>query len=327
MLQNVLLSALFRIAIFNSNLFNGVDRVAHLKAIKPFFGAFFELTVARFYPWGTVFGMFHYIVFGPRILALLDAPLLRGPFERHPRRFFVVTLLVNTSFFFAANTGNIIKILNLNPFSLLYHFIALYALSFCVSFHLFVIQYLHYSTVANLRRIKMALYQKLSKTEENDLISQFIQLAIYNRKLYWLVALPSLIHYTATTIYSMVLTYSVVFLDFPLRSLSYPIFSSLYFLYIVSCNQANVRLAEEILQQLQRKETETRWFLHWSRRRPHGLNDALLTVNSTTIRRHEVELYLDYFQMSFINLAIFDRSLLFGTALITLNYLIFIYQT
>lgn len=329
LLQNLSIYLFIQIIIFGSNFYNGAALLPFLKNVKPFFGLFFQVIAWRCFPLSTMVIMIYYILYGRRIICLLDTQCLRHPYADRNGQFFLLAVLGNTILFFTSNLGNIFvlftqKYRQWTSFEIAFNIFLLYAHSSLSHFHVFATHYLLYSTYQSLVQSNRKLSAgKCTKYQENILLEQFVQLAVINRKLYSLLSIPMSISYFISVVFSMVISFLLTFPIFKWPLAFYPLMNGLYYLYLVAYTQKVRLLAEEIVHNLQ---ANRKGKLGLERAFPR-LSKGRLAPNSYAIRCQELELYVDYFRLSIFSLATIDRAFLLGTVLIVLNYAVFIYQT
>lgn len=259
LLFNVLLYFTACTVVFRSPLLNGSGAVTILKQVKPFFGFFFQLMVGRLYPASTMVTFFYYLFNGQRIINLLDSDSLRGlPIDMQPVRYSALLFLGNTFTVIVVNMGNLISLFNngheMTLFQTISKLVCLYILSTIAYFHYFLIYYLEHSTIEKLLQMKGKLTGKLTKIQENSLISQLLELVKLNRQVYSHITLQLFIFYFIASINSLVIFYLVFFLIPYWALLAIPLINAGYTLYLVDLNRQILLLAEEIMDNLNAKD-------------------------------------------------------------------------
>lgn len=333
LLLNLAIYLLFQIVISGSNRYDGSSAVTFITKAKPFLGLVFDLIVVRTFSFSTNISMAYYLHNGGRILGLLDTERLRRPYEARARPYFGLVLLCNTIIFFGSNSGSLYILfyrVSMSHFEIAYNTALLYAAASARYFHFFIAHYLMISTLSNLKQINIKLSTgKLVKSQESLLISQFIELAQLNKQIWWLISLQMTVSYVTAVTHTMVLLYISAFIIFRFRLIFYPLMHILYYIYLINYNLKIRHLAGEIIGKWQQSEREERYRL--ARRRQlqwrHGPLANGWQECSRLIRRQEIELYGSYFTIYLFNMIPMDRAFLLGTALLALNYAVFLYQT
>lgn len=308
-------------------IFNRVAYFSYLKETKPVFGLFFSI-VNTIYPITTLIIAVYYLLYGRKILQLLDSlPFGASYTEKNCKISISLVILANTIISITSFPRDYILLYlnesNLSLFQLFYSCFSLYTLATCSYVHMYFFHYLQYTTLQSLSQIHSQLStHKLPKSTETTLISKFIQIASLHRQVNRLLSLPLMSHYFISTVYSMSLIYVALFLHPMLLSLIFPIINWFHIFHLVSVNQKIVNLAKKIIETLKRIEST-----QGNPLRPCLFQWSNNQVDSRLIRRKEVDLYLSYFCLSFFHLARLDKAFILGTALLAVNYIVFIYQT
>lgn len=336
LLLNLILYLGIYIVVFGSPIYNGASAITFFKKEKPFLGLFFEMVVRKTFPLATIVSMFYYIFYGQRIIRLLDSPCLRRPYQGRAQQLFALLLLGNTLLVLSIHTGNIRSVLflaeslGMSQFQVVYNIFFLYVSASAGAFHFVIIHYLMYATYQNLLQMNhRQKAEKLSKSQERVLISQFTELAVLNQQIWQLISFQMLVYYFTTAIQTMVLSYMLIFIFFFLPLAINAATNILYYIYMINYNWKIRRLAREIVSKLQADESKDRSSLA-TRRQLHRhkiQTEKSFRAESRLIRHLELEQYLEYFTIYIYNMTIMDRAFLFGTALLALNYAVFIYQT
>lgn len=333
---NLTVNLILNIAIFYNMIttqqFASRHLIDQLKNAKPFFNIVFLLFVHGFYPICTLFTMIHYFLYGPVMMACLDSPLLRQPYEGKSRPYFTLLMVLNFVMFLAVNVGNInnyFKDKNEGEFSLcetLYNFIMLYLLSLIRYFQTFVLHYCLHGTYHSL----LALHEQLinSNDQENAVksavISKFIDLALVNKQIYHLVSLQMIIFYSLSSVNVLIISYIALLIANKYTIFIFPMIKIFYVLYLVGLNRKVQTLAAMIVNELKiskidakKKHIKVHHF-----QSPSSVNNP-----NPALRYKEIEIYQRCFQLKAFNLTKLNRKFMFATGLLILNYTIFIYQT
>lgn len=315
LVQNLLVNlltiyTLYSSSIFGQRSFGGIAG----DGSKPLMVIFFNLFVTQVFPSLAVFSIAHYIVIGPRILPLLENPLIASATcQINAKRNLFLLFLFQAVLFIFQNIGNIPRILSFStsPISKIFTICCLFIFKSKRHFHYFIFHYLQWSTLQALTSIKQKLALK-STTLELKCLQQFIELAKTNEQMYLLLSLQTLVYYIIFAVNAMVFFFG--------RSWShavYPVVNSAYIIYLVTLNQQINYLVEEIVVQFQDHfRGQWRQSIHQTKAKENFL-----------IKCHEVALYRGSFEIRIFSFSLLNCSYLLSTVLLISNYLVFIYQT
>ncbi|KAH9405988.1 hypothetical protein TYRP_014286 [Tyrophagus putrescentiae] len=316
---NLLINSAIFVNMLTGEQFDSERLIAHLDTAKPFFKILYKLFVSGFFPISTAFTMMHYFLYGPAMMACLDSPVLRRPFENRKvaRRYFSALLLFNFLMFLAVNTSNINNYFRgqaqASTLRTLYNITMLYLLS---SIRYFQTTLLHYCLHGTHLRL-LQLNEQLKGREKADLsgsvLWQFAALAQLNQQLYHLISLQMITFYCLSALNVLIISYIALLIADMYIILVFPLSNIAYILYLIGLNRKVQAQAALIVCQLKHQCT------------PSGRRSYSTT--SRAIRYRELEIYQRCFQLKAFDLTKLNRKFILATALLILNYTIFIYQT
>lgn len=307
--------------VFGRPTYNGGNIIDDLKRESPLFGRFFQMIVWRAQPLSTLALFVYYLLYGNTIIRLLDTDHLARPFQGRALPLCALAILGNTLIFLAINLGNVLSLLSeeslhLSKLEIASNLFLLYAMSSAAHFYLFILHYQLYGTYQNLQSIQWQLSGKPSTGKLRQLLLQFTQVASLKRQLDALISVQLCISYFLAAVNSMVLFYMLAFIIFIWPLIIYPFMVLLYYIHLVTYSEKVFLLSEAIVRKFQADEKGK--CVRARRGRPV----------SRLIRHSELHLYLDYFKLTlFSHFAVLNHSFLLATALLLLNYTVFISQT
>lgn len=344
---NLTVNLLLNLAIFHNMItgreFASERLIERLHSAKPFFMIVYKLFVSRFYPLCTLLTMLHYFLYGPAMMACLDSPSLRPPFEGKAGRYFSALVVANFAMFVAVNTSNISSYYRgkeeeeeeaFTAYETLYNCILLYFLS---SIRYFQTTVLHYCLHGTHRRL-LTLHEQLisaqnEKSEQEQeviksaLISQFIDLALVNKQIYHLVSLQMITFYCLSSLNVLIISYIALLIANMYIILIFPLANILYILYLIGLNRKVQALAAMMVKELKKskkgasKDVQIK-VVHHFLQSPSSVHSP-----SRAIRYEEIEIYQRCFTLKAFDLTKLNRKFMLATGLLILNYTIFIYQT
>lgn len=320
---------------------------------KPIYGTFLRLSLDIGLPGAFLISRVYYLLFGSRLVLLLDAPCFRTTYKRHHLKafFLAVPLLCNLNYFLF-NWASFQKIVH-EPREILNEcisFLSMYLVTFAHYLPCVMEHYIQYFSIQRLREIENSIKNgqpnigmfsilivffaiSILCTVEFVVIEEVRELALVSNQLHRFLSLPIVVFFFVRVVNGIAVLCLVILnlQNDTVPFLGAALLTWLYVFYLVQLNRQTRNAFDRICLFLHNRHPtlthKNKWhiFKQWKLFKMTTL--IRQRQESEQIRLHGIDIYRSHFQMRILSFIQIDAPFLLEMAAFILNYVVFIYQT